>query len=117
MAPDESGDSDPMRKIFLLAILASTWSVAGLPRFCSAELVSVDDNVLSDGVLQYLTMEEVGDLTLVALQLKLAGPIAGQDGWRLGTRQEFYDMAPKPVQSVNRLRSQRCIYRRHAFDE
>jgi hypothetical protein len=86
-----------MMKILLLAILACTWPVQGLQRFCSAELISVDENVLSDGVLEYLTMEEVGNLTFVTLQLKLAGPIAGREGWRLGTRQEFYDMVRRSL--------------------
>ena len=80
-----------MKKI-PFGLLLATFLVPGLPRSSSAALVSVGDNVLSDGVLEYLTMEEVGELNLVALQLKLAGPIAGRDGWRLGTRQEFYDM-------------------------
>jgi hypothetical protein len=76
----------------LFALFSATILVLGLQRASSAALVSVGGNVLSDGVLEYLTMEEVGELNLVALELKLAGPIAGREGWRLGTRQEFYNM-------------------------
>ena len=58
----------------------------------NATLVVSGENALSDGVMEYLTMDEVGNITRTLLESKLALGVNGHNDWRLGTRAEFHAM-------------------------
>ena len=72
---------------FALVVLAANVS--------NATLVVSGDNVLSDGVMEYLTMDEVGSITRTPLENKLALGVSGRNDWRLGTRAEFHAMVKR----------------------
>ncbi len=57
-----------------------------------AALLVSGPNVLTDGVMEYLTLAEAGNLKYSELQAKLAAGVAGHTDWRPGTRAEFYAM-------------------------
>lgn len=72
---------------FALMLLAANVS--------NAALVVSGNNVLSDGVMEYLTMDEVGNIKRTPLEDKLALGISGRNDWRLGTRAEFHAMTKR----------------------
>ena len=61
----------------------------------NATLVVSGENALSDGVMEYLTMDEVGNITRTLLESKLALGVNGHNDWRLGTRAEFHAMVKR----------------------